>query len=64
VEATLTELARKTREVVRPVQAGKEVILTEHGKPFAKIVPIRKADRKRLVEALAALGPIELQPRK
>jgi prevent-host-death family protein len=64
VEATLTELARKTREVVRPVQAGKEVILTEHGKPIAKIVPIRKSDRKRLAEAMMSLGPIELTSRK
>ena len=60
----MTDLARKTREVVRPVQAGKEVILTEHGKPIAKIVPFRKTERKRLVEALKALGPIDLPSRK
>ena len=64
VEATLTKLARKTKEVVRPVQAGKEVVLTEHGKPIAKIVPIRKTDRKRLAEAVMALGPIDLPSRK
>jgi antitoxin (DNA-binding transcriptional repressor) of toxin-antitoxin stability system len=40
MEATLTELARHTRAVVRPViRHGNEVILTEFGKPVAKIVP-------------------------
>ena len=64
MSATLTDLARKTKEVVRPVQAGKEVVLTQHGEPIARIVPIRKTDRKRLAEALRNLGPIDLPARK
>jgi prevent-host-death family protein len=64
MEATLTDLARKTKEVVRPVQAGKEVVLTEHGEPFAKIVPFRKFDRKAAAKALRELGPINLPTRK
>lgn len=40
MKATLTELARNTRSVVRPViRHGSEVVLTEFGKPVAKIVP-------------------------
>ncbi len=40
MQATLTELARKTRSIVSPViRRGEEVVLTEFGKPVAKIVP-------------------------
>ena len=39
MQATLTELARATRKIVLPViQSGKEVILTDRGRPVAKIV--------------------------
>jgi antitoxin (DNA-binding transcriptional repressor) of toxin-antitoxin stability system len=40
MQATLSELHRETRRVVRPViHAGEEVILTDFGKPVARIVP-------------------------
>jgi antitoxin (DNA-binding transcriptional repressor) of toxin-antitoxin stability system len=40
MHATLSELHRETRRVVRPViHAGEEVVLTEFGKPVARIVP-------------------------
>jgi len=40
MQATLSELHRETRRVVRPViHGGEEVILTEFGKPVARIVP-------------------------
>jgi len=48
VQATLTELARDTRKIVRPViHSGKEVILTDRGRPVAKIIqyiPTRRFD--------------------
>lgn len=63
--ATLTELRRDTSKVVRPaIHAGQTVVLTEHGEPCAKIVPVRKIDRKALCQALIDLGPIEFLPRK
>ncbi|GAB4181327.1 MAG: hypothetical protein Fur0032_22360 [Terrimicrobiaceae bacterium] len=38
--ATLSELHRETRRIVRPViHAGEEVTLTDFGKPVARIVP-------------------------
>jgi prevent-host-death family protein len=38
--ATLSELHRETRRVVRPViHGGQEVVLTDFGKPVARIVP-------------------------
>jgi len=40
MQATLSELHRETRRIVRPViHGGEEVILTEFGKPVARIVP-------------------------
>jgi prevent-host-death family protein len=65
VTATLTKLRRDTSSVLRPViHGGKEVILTEHGQAQAKIVPLRKIDRKALCQALIDLGPIDFIPRK
>lgn len=40
MEATLSELHRETRRIVRPViHGGEEVVLTDFGKPVARIVP-------------------------
>ena len=40
MQATLSELHRETRRIVRPViHGGEEVILTDFGKPVARIVP-------------------------
>lgn len=53
MEATLSELHRETRRVIRPViHAGKEVVLTEHGSPVARIVPL----------GAPPVGSVELRP--
>jgi len=40
MQATLSQLHRETRRVVRPViHGGEEVVLTDFGKPVARIVP-------------------------
>ena len=40
MQATLSQLHRETRRIVRPViHAGEEVVLTDFGKPVARIVP-------------------------
>jgi antitoxin (DNA-binding transcriptional repressor) of toxin-antitoxin stability system len=40
MQATLSQLHRETRRIVRPViHGGEEVVLTEYGKPVARIVP-------------------------
>ena len=66
MKATLSELARHTAEIVRPVIHGKKtVILTDRGQDCAKIVPLpTKADRKGAWKALMAIGPVEIKPRK
>ena len=44
MQATLSELHRETRRIVRPViHGGEEVILTDFGKPVARIVPFMPA---------------------
>ena len=40
MHATLSQLHRETRRIVRPViHGGEEVVLTDYGKPVARIVP-------------------------
>ena len=39
MQATLTDLQRSGRRVMRPVFAGQTVVITEHGRPVARIVP-------------------------
>jgi prevent-host-death family protein len=39
VKATLTELHRQTKNVVRRASQGQTVQLTEHGRPVAKLSP-------------------------
>lgn len=40
MKATLSQLHRETRRIVRPViHGGEEVILTDFGRPVARIVP-------------------------
>ena len=63
MEATLTELHRKTKEVVRPVSAGGQTVtVTEHGKPVAMIVPVGKP-RLLTMESLRLLASVPSAPR-
>ena len=40
MKASLSELHRETRRIVRPViHAGNEVVLTDFGRPVARIIP-------------------------
>lgn len=40
MQATLSQLHRETRRIIRPViHGGEEVVLTDFGKPVARIVP-------------------------
>ena len=40
------------------VEAGEEVVITRHGKPVARLVGVRDADRKRLDESFERLKEI------
>lgn len=39
MEATLTDLRRQVRRLLRAATTGQEVIITEHGRPVARLVP-------------------------
>jgi len=55
MRATLSELHRETRRIVRPViHGGVEVILTDFGKPVARIVPFMPTVTVTPMEARAA----------
>ncbi len=65
MKATLSELAKHPAKVTHPaIYGGKKVILTNHGKDCAEIVPIPQVDREAALEALRAIGPVDLPPRK
>lgn len=52
MQATLSELHRETRRIVRPViHGGEEVVLTDFGKPVARIVPYMPTVTVSLAEA-------------
>lgn len=65
MKATLTELRRETSRILGPVvHASKKVILTEHGRSIAEIVPLVEPDRKRAIRMLAAIGPVKMPERR
>jgi antitoxin (DNA-binding transcriptional repressor) of toxin-antitoxin stability system len=65
MKATLTELRRETSRILGPViHASKKVVLTEHGRNIAEIVPMVEPDRKRALRLLAAIGPVEMPERR
>jgi antitoxin (DNA-binding transcriptional repressor) of toxin-antitoxin stability system len=46
------------------IHACKKVVLTEHGREVASIIPIVAPDRKRAMQMLAAIGEVALPARK
>jgi prevent-host-death family protein len=66
VKSSLAELHRDTAKVMKPVINGKKtLIITNHGEPCAKIVPLpEKPDRKRALAILRSMSALELPPRK
>ena len=65
MKATLTQLRRETSRILGPViHAAQKVLITEHGRKIATIVPIVEPDRKRALQMLAAIGPVEMPDRR
>ncbi len=46
------------------IHASKKVLITEHGRKIATIVPIVEPDRKRALQMLTAIGPVEMPDRR
>ena len=54
-------------ELVRRAEAGDEVILTRHGQPAVRLVPVKRArldvrERRELLEAVRAAGAARASP--
>lgn len=64
--AGIREARQNLSALLEEVRNGREVILTDRGRPVARIVPPRRAstravsDDKRMSEAAEALGTLEL----
>jgi prevent-host-death family protein len=60
MEKSITEAKAQLTELVRRAEAGDEIVLTRHGRPAVRLVPVRAAvDRKRrraVLEAARASG--------
>jgi prevent-host-death family protein len=52
---TVTELKARLSEKLRLVQRGEELLVTEHGRVVARILPARDIDDERLSLAKAGL---------
>lgn len=51
IEAT----RRRLPELVAAAHEGKATLITRHGRPYAAIVPLEKASKRRLPAAILAL---------
>ena len=58
MQVSVTEAKGQLTELVRRAEAGEEVILTRHGHPAVRLVPIKAASdrksRRALLEAVRA----------
>lgn len=50
------EAKSRLSELLDRVCAGKEVVITRHGKPVARLIPVRAPDRVRAVKETRALS--------
>lgn len=53
------EAKSRLSELIEQAESGKEVTITRHGKPVAKLVPAQagqEADRKKIMEELRAFS--------
>ena len=46
MQATAKDLRFHSKELLESVSRGEEVIITFHGKPYAKLIPIRREKKK------------------
>jgi prevent-host-death family protein len=60
MRVSLTVAKAQLTELVRRAEAGDDVILTRHGQPAARLVPVKapadRRQRRRLLEAARASG--------
>lgn len=60
MEIAVSEAKAQLTELVRRAEHGEDVVLTRHGKPVARLQPVkptREGDRRALLEALRREAP-------
>ncbi len=66
MQISVTEAKAKLTDLVRRAKAGNDVVLTRHGQPEARIVPVRRkpsaAERDALLDALQGAGKKDFGP--
>ncbi|CAN5244251.1 type II toxin-antitoxin system prevent-host-death family antitoxin [soil metagenome] len=59
-KVAVSEAKGQLTELVRRAEAGEDVVLTRHGQPAVRLVPVRKtlvpAERKRIIEEAQAMA--------
>jgi prevent-host-death family protein len=56
MQVSVTEAKRQLTELVRRAEAGDEIILTRHGQPAVRLVPVKPAlDRRGRGKLIAAV---------
>jgi prevent-host-death family protein len=60
MQISVTDAKGQLTELVRRSEKGEEVVLTRHGQPVARLVPVKsvldRAARRKLLEELRASG--------
>lgn len=66
MEISVTDAKAQLTDLVRRAEAGDDVILTRHGQPTVRLVPIKKpvdrAARRKLMEEVSKGGAAEASP--
>jgi prevent-host-death family protein len=66
MEISLSEAKARLTALVRRAEAGDDVILTRHGRPAVRLVPVKKpldrAARRKLIEEIQAAAANEVTP--
>lgn len=47
MEATMNDLRTHTQELLETVLHGQEIVITYHGQPYAKLVPVQPAETQK-----------------
>lgn len=56
MKATAKDLRFHSKELLESVNRGEEVVITYRGKPWAKLIPFRKGNKKSLEEGNNLFG--------
>lgn len=66
MQVSVTDAKSQLTDLVRRAESGEEVVLTHHGEPAVRLVPVKRkidrAARRALMEAVCAAGRAKATP--